>query len=139
MGFGASSVEGDYEKMKERILDELKRTFRPEFLNRIDDLIVFHSLNEEHIRQIVDIMLDELNHRIEEFSLHMEVDEAVKGILLKEGFDPKFGARPLRRVIQRRLEDGISEELLQGKIAPGDTVAVSVGEKDSLLFTKKSS
>jgi ATP-dependent Clp protease ATP-binding subunit ClpC len=137
MGFGASDEDADYEKMKERVMDELKRTFRPEFLNRVDDLIVFHALNEEHIRQIVEIMLDELNRRIEEYNLHVEVSDEVKGILLKEGFDPNFGARPLRRVIQRRLEDGISEELLQGKIAPGDTVAVTVDDKESLVFNKK--
>ena len=137
LGFGASGEEADYEKMKERIMDELKRTFRPEFLNRVDDLIVFHSLNEEHIRQIVEIMLSELNRRIEEYNLHIEVSDEVKNILLKEGFDPTFGARPLRRVIQRRLEDGISEEMLMGKITPGDTVAVTLDEKESLVFSKK--
>lgn len=136
LGFGASGEDADYEKMKERIMDELKRTFRPEFLNRVDDLIVFHSLNEEHIRQIVDIMLSELNHRIEEFNLHIEVSDEVKAMLLREGFDPKYGARPLRRVIQRRLEDGISEEMLLGKITPGDSVAVTVDEKESLIFSK---
>ncbi|MDW7740557.1 MAG: ATP-dependent Clp protease ATP-binding subunit [Bacillota bacterium] len=137
MGFGASGEEADYEQMKERIMDELKRTFRPEFLNRVDDLIVFHSLSEEHIRQIVDIMLNELNRRIEEFNLHVEVSDDVKVKLLREGFDPKFGARPLRRVIQRRLEDGISEELLQGKIAPGDTVKVNLDEEEHYVFSKK--
>jgi len=137
VGFGATSEEADYEKMKERVMDELKRTFRPEFLNRVDDLIVFHALNEEHIRQIVDIMLDELNSRIQEYSLRVEVSDDVKGKLLKEGFDPTYGARPLRRVIQRRLEDGISEELLQGKIAPGDTVAVNVDEENGFTFSKK--
>ncbi len=137
VGFGASDEEADYDKMKERIMDELKRTFRPEFLNRVDDLIVFHALGEEHIRQIVDIMLSELNRRIEEYDLHIEVSDDVKGKLLQEGFDPTYGARPLRRVIQRRLEDGISEELLQGKISPGDTVSVNVGEEDELTFNKK--
>ncbi len=137
VGFGATSEEADYEKMKERVMDDLKRTFRPEFLNRVDDLIVFHALSEEHIRQIVDIMLDELNKRIEEYSLRVEVSDDVKSKLLKEGFDPTYGARPLRRVIQRRLEDGISEELLQGKIAPGDTVAVNVDEEDGFTFSKK--
>ena len=117
--------------------DAHEDTIRPEFLNRVDDLIVFHALNEGHIKQIVEIMLDDLNTRIEEYSLHVEVSDDVKSILLKEGYDPKFGARPLRRVIQRRLEDGISEELLLGKIAPGDTVAVTVGEKENLLFVKK--
>jgi len=137
VGFGSSGEEADYEMMKERVMDELKRTFRPEFLNRVDDLIVFHALSEEHIRQIVEIMLEDLNRRIEEYSLHMEVSDKVKGMLLKEGFDPNFGARPLRRAIQRRLEDGISEELLQGKIAPGDTVAVDLGDEEGLVFSKK--
>ncbi|HED23743.1 MAG TPA: ATP-dependent Clp protease ATP-binding subunit, partial [Firmicutes bacterium] len=137
LGFGASSEEADYEDMKERVMDELKKTFRPEFLNRVDDLIVFHALNEEHIKKIVDIMLDELNRRIEEYSLKVEVTDDVKDRLLREGFDPKFGARPLRRVIQRRLEDGISEELLQGKIAPGDTVQVNVDDKKGFVFSKK--
>lgn len=137
VGFGAQSEDADYEKMKERVMDELKRTFRPEFLNRIDDLIVFHSLNEEHIRLIVDIMLDELNRRIEEYSLKVEVTDTVKGMLLKEGFDPTYGARPLKRVIQRRLEDGISEELLQGKISPGDTISVDIDPEDKYTFSKK--
>ncbi|MFO8191466.1 MAG: ATP-dependent Clp protease ATP-binding subunit [Bacillota bacterium] len=137
LGFGASNEEADYEEMKERVMDELKKTFRPEFLNRVDDLIVFHALNEEHIKKIVDIMLNELNRRIEEFSLRVEVTDDVKNRLLKEGFDPKFGARPLRRVIQRRLEDGISEELLQGKITPGDTVQVNLDAKNGFVFSKK--
>ncbi len=137
VGFGAASEEDDYDAMKERIMDELKKTFRPEFLNRVDDQIVFHTLSEEHIRQIVDLMLDELNRRIEEYSLQVEVTDEVKGMLLKEGFDPSFGARPLRRVIQRRLEDGISEELLQGNIAPGDTVEVTAEDEDNYSFQKK--
>ncbi len=137
VGFGASSEDNDYEGMKDRIMDELKKTFRPEFLNRVDDQIVFHALSEEHIRQIVDLMLDELNRRIEEYSLHLEVTDDVKGLLLKEGFDPSYGARPLRRVIQRRLEDGISEELLQGKIGPGDTVEVTTEDESTLSFQKK--
>ncbi len=137
VGFGAMGEDVNYEKMKERVMDELKRTFRPEFLNRVDDLIVFHSLSEAHIRQIVEIMLSELNRRIEEHNLRVEVSDEVKGMLLKEGFDPDFGARPLRRVIQRRLEDGLSEELLQGKIAPGDTVTVTVDDKEKLVFSKK--
>ena len=137
LGFGAGSEEADYEQMKSRVLDELKKTFKPEFINRVDDMIVFHALNEEHIKQIVEIMLAELSTRIEEFNLRLEVSGAVKDVLLKEGYDPKYGARLLRRVIQRRLEDGISEELLLGKIAPGDTVAVTVGEKENLMFAKK--
>lgn len=136
LGFGASDEAAGYEKMKERILDELKRTFRPEFLNRVDDTIVFHALSQEHIREIVDIMLEELNQRIEEHNLRVEVSGAAKDRLVHEGFDPAFGARPLRRVIQKRLEDGISEEMLQGKVKPGNTVAVDV-ENDKFVFNTK--
>ncbi|NLZ32323.1 MAG: ATP-dependent Clp protease ATP-binding subunit, partial [Firmicutes bacterium] len=117
--------EDSYEKMKERILSDLKRTFRPEFLNRIDEIIVFHPLNEEHIKQIVGIMIDELNRKVAEYNLKVEVTPEAREALVKEGFDPAFGARPLRRVIQKRLEDNISEEMLQGKISPGDTIVVS--------------
>ena len=125
LGFGAADEEDSYEKMKERILSDLKRTFRPEFLNRIDEIIVFHPLNEEHIKQIVGIMIDELNRKVAEYNLKVEVTPEAREALVKEGFDPAFGARPLRRVIQKRLEDNISEEMLQGKISPGDTIVVS--------------
>lgn len=136
LGFGAADEDAGYEKMKERIMDELKRTFRPEFLNRVDDAIVFHSLSREHIREIVDIMLEELNRRIVEHNLRVEVTDAAKERLVQEGFDPAFGARPLRRVIQKRLEDGISEEMLQGKVQPGNTVAVDV-ENDKFIFSAR--
>jgi ATP-dependent Clp protease ATP-binding subunit ClpC len=136
LGFGATDEDAGYEKMKERVLDELKRTFRPEFLNRVDDTIVFHSLSQAHIREIVDIMLEELNQRIEEYNLRVEVSSAARDRLVQEGFDPAFGARPLRRVIQKRLEDGISEEMLQGKVKPGDTVAVDL-DKESFVFSAK--
>lgn len=126
LGFGADDEEDSYEKMKERILSDLKQTFRPEFLNRVDDIIVFHPLNEEHINKIVEIMLEELNQRLAEYDLKVEVSEEARAALVKEGFDPAFGARPLRRVIQKRLEDNISEEMLQGKIAPGDTITVTI-------------
>jgi ATP-dependent Clp protease ATP-binding subunit ClpC len=126
LGFGADDEEDSYEKMKERILSDLKQTFRPEFLNRVDDIIVFHPLNEEHISKIVEIMLEELNQRLAEYDLKVEVSEEARAALVKEGFDPAFGARPLRRVIQKRLEDNISEEMLQGKIAPGDTITVTI-------------
>ena len=128
LGFGASDEESTYEKMKERILSDLKRTFRPEFLNRVDDIIVFHALGEDHIEKIVEIMLDEFNRRLAEYDLRVDVSEEARAALVKEGFDPAFGARPLRRVIQKRLEDNISEEMLQGKITPGDIIAVTMKE-----------
>ena len=128
LGFGASDEESTHERMKERILSDLKRTFRPEFLNRVDDIIVFHALGEDHIEKIVEIMLDEFNRRLAEYDLRVEVSGEARAALVKEGFDPSFGARPLRRVIQKRLEDNISEEMLQGKITPGDTIAVTMEE-----------
>ena len=128
LGFGAADEESTHERMKERILSDLKRTFRPEFLNRVDDIIVFHALNEEHIARIVEIMLDEFNNRLAEYDLRVEVSGEARAALVKEGFDPAFGARPLRRVIQKRLEDNISEEMLQGKITPGDIITVSMEE-----------
>ena len=118
LGFGQSDQDSDYESMKERILEELKRTFRPEFLNRVDDYIVFHALNEEHISQIVDIMLKDLGRRMSEYNLSLEVSEEARKQLVKEGFDPTFGARPLRRVIQKRLEAGFPRAL-QGTSRPG--------------------
>lgn len=138
VGFGAGSEESDYEKMKERILEELKRTFRPEFLNRVDDTIVFHALNKEHIDEIVTIMLEELNKRIAEYSIRVNVSDEARQRLVKEGYDPTFGARPLRRVIQKRLEDGISEGMLQGSINPGDTVTVDL-LKDQFAFSAQKS
>ncbi|HHX59005.1 MAG TPA: ATP-dependent Clp protease ATP-binding subunit, partial [Candidatus Moranbacteria bacterium] len=128
LGFGAADEESTHERMKERILSDLKRTFRPEFLNRVDDIIVFHALNEAHIARIVEIMLDEFNNRLAEYDLRVEVSGEARAALVKEGFDPAFGARPLRRVIQKRLEDNISEEMLQGKITPGDIITVSMEE-----------
>ena len=128
LGFGAADDSDSHERMEERILSDLKRTFRPEFLNRVDDIIVFHALSQEHIEQIVAIMLEELNLRVSEFGLKVDVSPEARAALVKEGFDPTFGARPLRRVIQKRLEDSISEEMLQGNITPGDTIAVTVEE-----------
>ncbi len=138
VGFRPADAEKSYESMKNRLLDELKRTFRPEFLNRVDDLIVFKSLSEEDISQIVDLMLDDLAQRIKEYGLQIEVSPEAKHLLAREGYDPTYGARPLRRVIQKRLEDGISEEMLKGYFTAGDTIIVDK-EKDEekLVFTKK--
>jgi ATP-dependent Clp protease ATP-binding subunit ClpC len=112
--------------MKLELLDELKRTFRPEFLNRVDEVIVFHSLAEEHLSEIVELMLRELTARLADYSLLLEVTGEARAMLAREGYDPVYGARPLRRVIQKRLEDEISEKLLRGVFTSGDTVIVDV-------------
>ncbi len=137
LGFRAArEEERSYEAMKEKIMEEVKRIFRPEFLNRVDEIIVFHSLAEEHLTRIVELMLSRVEERLKENGISLEVTPAAKQRLVKEGFDPVFGARPLRRAIQRLLEDPLSEEMLEGKFKYGDTVLVDV-EEDKLVFRKK--
>ncbi len=104
----------------------MRRTFRPEFLNRIDETIVFHSLTPEHIREIVNLMLKEVAERMRENEVEIEVTEPVKDLLAKEGFDENFGARPLRRAILRLVEDRLSEELLKGTFQKGDRVLLDL-------------
>ena len=135
LGFstGASAVSGDYEVMKERLNVELKRMFRPEFLNRLDEIIVFRALNETEIESIVEVMLKDVSKRLKDFNMEIVVNESVKKHLAKAGFDPMFGARPLRRTIQRQIEDSLSEELLQGTIHHGDRIEITV-EDDKLKF-----
>lgn len=138
LGFTASDsgANSEYEKMKENILDELKRAFRPEFINRIDEIIVFHALEEEHLKQIAELMLKSVIKRLEEKEIYVEVTDAAKKHMTREGFDPVYGARPLRRVIQRTLEDNLSEEIIVGRIKAGDKVLVDV-ENDKLIFKKR--
>ncbi|MDD5590555.1 MAG: ATP-dependent Clp protease ATP-binding subunit [Dehalococcoidales bacterium] len=131
IGFAVSSDEAknrqqDYERMKDKLLGELKKTFRPEFLNRIDGVIVFHPLNKEHIRKIVDLMLEVITERLAEKSIKLEVTDAAKDFLGEKGYDEVFGARPLRRVIQDMVEDKLSEGLLSGKFQAGDTAVVDL-------------
>ncbi|GED33010.1 ATP-dependent Clp protease ATP-binding subunit [Brevibacillus centrosporus] len=124
LGFTTGDTERKYQDMKDKVMDELKKSFRPEFLNRIDEVIVFHSLEQEHIEQIVSLMTDELRKRLKEQSIDFQLTEDAKKVLAKEGFDPAYGARPLRRAIQRHIEDRLSEELLKGNISKGDTVNI---------------
>ncbi|MCY4619387.1 MAG: ATP-dependent Clp protease ATP-binding subunit [Chloroflexi bacterium] len=115
-----------YEKMKDKVLQEMKRVFRPEFLNRVDTTLVFHPLSRAHIRSIVDMMLSEVDSRIKEKEVLLDVTEAARDWLGEKGYDPVFGARPLRRVIQERLEDSLSEALLRGDFRAGDTIRVDL-------------
>ncbi|MFZ5596316.1 MAG: ATP-dependent Clp protease ATP-binding subunit [Bacillota bacterium] len=130
--------EAGYEKMKNRVTEELKRTFRPEFLNRIDEIMVFHALSREHIKEIVGLMLKEVAERIRDNQIDLEVTDAVKEYLAGEGYDENYGARPLRRAIQRQVEDRISEELLKGTIKRGDHVIMDL-EGDSMVVRKTDS
>jgi ATP-dependent Clp protease ATP-binding subunit ClpC len=119
--------------MKEKLLGELKKTFRPEFLNRIDGVVVFHSLTKEHIREIVDLMLVSATQQLAEKEIKLEVTEAAKDFLGEKGYDEVFGARPLRRVIQDMVEDKLSDDLLRGKFQSGDTVVVDVEEGEIVV------
>ena len=124
--------EEAYEQMKEKLLGELKKAFRPEFLNRIDGVVVFHPLTKEHIRKILDLMLSTVAQQLAEKGIKLEVTEAAKDYLGEKGYDEVFGARPLRRVIQSTLEDKLSEDLLRGKFKEGDTAVVDL-EGDEIV------
>ncbi len=125
----------EYEKDKEMIMDELKKTFRPEFLNRIDEIIVFHSLKEEDIKEIVGIMMVELEEKLEDLDIKVKISEKTKELIAETGFDKTYGARPLERTIRRMIEDKLAEEFLRGEISKKDTVLIDV-EDGNLTFKK---
>jgi ATP-dependent Clp protease ATP-binding subunit ClpC len=140
MGFADAAGDAadrvrSYEQMKETIMGEVKTLFRPEFINRVDELIVFHALEQEHIDDIARLMLDQVAKRLEERDIRLQIDADVVQYLAKEGFDIQFGARPLRRAIQRLVEDALSEELLAGNVALGDRVQAAM-EDGKLVFQK---
>jgi ATP-dependent Clp protease ATP-binding subunit ClpC len=139
LGFASSSSneeKDEYEKMKENVMAELKQTFRPEFLNRIDEIIVFHSLSKENIKQIVSLMIDNLSKRLEQLNIKIELDDKAKEFLAEAGFDPVYGARPLQREIRRKIEDRLSEELLKGSVQKSDTIKISA-ENNELVFSNE--
>ena len=117
-------TQKEYETIKKDVMGELKKQFRPEFINRIDEIIVFHKLNNEDIRKIMDIMLNQLKNRLTEQEIDIEIDESVKQLLIEKGTDINYGARPLKRTIQNVLEDKIAEAMLDGKIKPGKVAKV---------------
>lgn len=136
LGFGAvSTEEEDYEYMKNGVMDEVRRIFKPEFLNRIDETIVFHALTKEHMGQIVDIMMKGLCDRTKaQMDITLVMDDAAKAFIIEKGYDQKYGARPLRRTIQSEVEDKLAEEILDGTVKKGDTVSVTA-EEGKLKFS----
>ena len=126
VGFNIQDEGQDYKDMKGKVMEELKRAFRPEFLNRIDETIVFHSLEKKHLTEIVTLMADQLITRLKEQEIFLELTEAAKEKIAKEGFDPEYGARPIRRAIQRHVEDYLSEELLKGNVQKGQHIILDV-------------
>ncbi|KUP04596.1 Clp protease ClpX [Bacillus coahuilensis m2-6] len=128
VGFNVSDSGEDYKDMKGKVMEELKRAFRPEFLNRIDETIVFHSLEKAHLQEIVTLMSDQLTKRLIEQDIHLSLTDKAKDKIADEGFDPEYGARPLRRAIQKHIEDRLSEELLKGTIITGQNISIDVEE-----------
>ncbi len=135
IGFRAVVDErSDYEAMKGKVTDELKRAFRPEFLNRVDEVVVFHALNKMHIGQIVDIMLQELRTQLAGMDVTFSITDQAKDLLTNKGFDPDFGARPLRRAIQRYIENPLAEEILKGTFGEGGTITVDSKEGEFVFY-----
>jgi len=126
-----------YENMKNKMLDEMKKLFRPEFLNRVDEVIVFQHLKKEEILEIADLYLKRVNAQAESLGLKLELSEPVKDLLVSEGYDPNLGARPLRRAVQRFIEDPLSEELLLGRFGEGDTIIAELDDEKKVFFRKK--
>jgi len=139
IGFrSAKKVDEDaraYESMKNRVIEEMKKVFRPEFLNRVEEVIVFHSLTSQQILQIVDLMLNRVREQLKGQGMDLEASDDVKEVLAKEGFDPAFGARPLRRAVQRVIEDPLSEEILMGRFTDGDTIRAEL-QDGKVVFLK---
>lgn len=137
LGFAVESKSEDqYDSMKNNIMEELRRSFRPEFLNRIDDIIVFHQLEEKDIESIVTLMLETVTRRLKDQDIHVSFDKEAEKFLANEGFDPTYGARPLRRAITKTVEDKLSEEILRGNIKKGDKILATVKNK-TLVFNKQ--
>jgi ATP-dependent Clp protease ATP-binding subunit ClpC len=127
LGFQKDNTQNQYEKMRGSVMSELKRAFNPEFLNRIDDVVVFHPLTKEHLLEIVDILVTELNtHVHENYSIHLEVTRDLKEWLIQESYQPSYGARPMRRAIQKYIADPLSEEILRGKFKEANKIVVSL-------------
>jgi len=135
LGFAkGGDKEVTYERMKETVTNELRRAFNPELLNRIDEVIVFHALTKEHMREIVELMLGRLEQQLREKQMSLQVDREVKEFLIEQGFDPNYGARPLRRAIQRYVEDALAEEVLKGRFGEGGNIRIRKGENAVLHF-----
>ena len=138
MGFTPPDDEEDYARMKENLTEEAKKVFRPEFLNRFDDILVFRSLGRDELTQILELELEKVRKRLAERDIHFELDASARDLLLEKGFDPTYGARPMRRAVERFLEDPMAEEIIRGDLREGETISISAKD-DKLVFTQKES
>jgi len=137
IGFHSTSEKGSYESMKSKLLEEIKRTFRPEFLNRVDEMIVFHALTKQHLKQIVEMMLDEVRERLKEYGVTLTPTAKAIDYLIEEGYNPIYGARPLRRAIQRYVEDPLAEKILKKGIPHNCEVVVTRQDNQLEFKTQK--
>ena len=130
MGFGAVKPIGEheYDAMRDKLLEEAKKTFKPEFINRLDDIIVFHQLTKPDLMKIVDLEVDKVLERVKAKAVHIVLENSAKEFLIEKGYDPMYGARPMRRAVERYLEDPLAEEILRSNVKPGDEVHVSAVE-----------
>ncbi|MDR7002473.1 ATP-dependent protease ATP-binding subunit ClpC [Neobacillus niacini] len=135
VGFNIQDGEQDYKDMKGKVMEELKKAFRPEFLNRIDEIIVFHALERKHLQEIVTLLSEQLTKRLKEQNIELELTDAAKDKICLEGYDPEYGARPLRRAIQKHIEDRLSEELLKGTVLTGQSVIIDVNNGEFIVRT----
>ncbi|CAG9622250.1 ATP-dependent protease ATP-binding subunit ClpC [Sutcliffiella rhizosphaerae] len=133
VGFNVQDENQNYKDMKGKVMEELKKAFRPEFLNRVDEMIVFHSLEKKHLKEIVTLLSDQLTTRLKEQEIDLELTEAAKEKISEEGYDPEYGARPLRRAIQKHVEDKLSEELLRGNIEKGKKIILDVADGEFIV------
>ncbi len=136
LGFSLGDTDSKYKDMKATMLEELKKAFRPEFLNRIDEMIVFHSLEKEHLKEIVSFMANALTKRLKEQDIELELTEAALEKIAQEGYDPQYGARPIRRALQKHVEDRLSEELLKGNVLTGQVVVFDYKDGEFIVRGK---
>jgi ATP-dependent Clp protease ATP-binding subunit ClpB len=128
------AAEGDEKQVREAVIQELRLQFKPEFLNRIDDIVIFHQLSREEIIRIIDVQLERLRQMLSDRNITIQLDQSARDLLAREGYDPTYGARPLKRAIQTLIQNPLAVRLLQGEIAPGQTVHVSA-DGDQMRFT----
>ena len=140
LGFGAASdAKANYEQMKAKVMEDVKQSFKPEFLNRIDETIVFHALTKEDMKQIVTLLAKTLVERCRtQMEIELHIRDSVKAYIVETAYDPKYGARPLRRMIQSKIEDALAEEILAGRIKRGDRVEVGLKKKEIVFEVPKS-
>ena len=138
LGFAAKEdPAGDYRRMKQNVMDEVKQIFRPEFLNRIDETIVFHALDKTHMKKIVSLLCRDFTKRLaDQMDIHLTLRESAKSLIAEKGTDAKYGARPLRRALQTELEDKLAEAILNGEIKSGDHVEAGASKKEIRFIIK---